>query len=91
MKIINNIRDTLAESFRIKTNIDELAIADEVALKNIIELAKERIWLADPINAMEYDDVSFEEHLSAETVDRIKTSIKRMETYLTNNSTKPTE
>jgi hypothetical protein len=88
MKIINNIKDTLVGSFRVQPTSVELTIADEVALKNIIEIAKERIWLADPINTIEYDDDLFDDHLSAETVKRIKSSINVMETYLTKNSTK---
>lgn len=88
MKIISNIKDTLVGSFKVQPAPAELTIADEVALKNIIEIAKERIWLADPINALDYDDISFDDHLSEETVVRIKTSIVLMENYLLKNSTK---
>jgi hypothetical protein len=88
MKIINNIKDTLVGSFKVQPTSIELTIADEVALKNIIEIAKERIWLADPINTIEYDDDLFDDHLSVETIKRIKSSIDVMEKYLTKNSTK---
>ena len=88
MKIISNIKDTLVGSFTIQPATPELTIADEVALKNIIEIAKERIWLADPINTIEYDNDLFDDHLSTETIKRIKSSINAMETYLTKNSTK---
>ncbi|RPG63830.1 MAG: hypothetical protein CBC02_009770 [Flavobacteriaceae bacterium TMED42] len=88
MKIISNIKDTLVGSFTMQPATPELTIADEVALKNIIEIAKERIWLADPINTVEYDDDKFDDHLSAETIKRIKSSINVMETYLLKNSTK---
>ena len=88
MKIINNIKDTLVGSFKVQPSSAELTIADEVALKNIIEIAKERIWLADPIDTLEYDNDLFDDHLSAETIKRIKSSINVMETYLTKNSTK---
>ena len=88
MKIINNIKDTLVGSFKVQPAPAELTIADEVALKNIIEIAKERIWLADPIDTMEYDDDLFDDHLSAETIKRIKSSINLMEAYLLKNSTK---
>lgn len=88
MKIISNIKDTLVSSFKVKPISSGLTIADEIALKNIIEIAKERIWLADPINTIEYDDDLFDDHLSTETVKRIKSSINVMETYLTENSTK---
>lgn len=83
MNMISNIKE--AFSFKM-TNSSELTHSEKVALKNIIELAKERIWLADPLSAMEYDDGAFDDHLSEETRARIKTSIKLMETYLTNNS-----
>ena len=88
MKIINDIKDTLVGSFTIQSAKPELTIADEVALKNIIEIAKERIWLADPINTIEYDNDLFDDHLSAETIKRIKSSVNAMETNLTKNSTK---
>lgn len=88
MKIISNIKDTLVGSFRTQLPTTELTIADEVALKNIIEIAKERIWLVDPIDTMEYDDDLFDDHLSAETIKRIKSSINLMEAYLLKNSTK---
>jgi hypothetical protein len=88
MKIINSIKDTLVGSFKVQPSTAELTIADEVALKNIIEIAKERIWLADPIDTLEYDNDLFDDHLSAETIKRIKSSINVMETYLTKNSTK---
>ena len=78
MKIINNIKDTLVGSFKVQPSSVELTIADEVALKNIIEIAKERIWLADPIDTLEYDNDLFDDHLSAETIKRIKSSINVM-------------
>jgi hypothetical protein len=88
MKIISNIKDTLVGSFKVQPATTELTIADEVALKNIIEIAKERIWLADPIDTLEYDNDLFDDHLSAETIKRIKSSINVMEAYLLKNSTK---
>lgn len=88
MKIISNIKDTLVGSFKVQQATTELTIADEIALKNIIEIAKERIWLADPIDTAEYDDDLFDDHLSAETIKRIKSSINVMEAYLLKNSTK---
>lgn len=88
MKIISNIKDTLVGSFTIQPVTPELTVADEIALKNIIEIAKERIWLTDPINTMEYDDDLFDDHLSTETIKRMKSSINVMETYLLKNSTK---
>ena len=88
MKIISNIKDTLVGSFKVQPSSAELTVADEIALKNIIEIAKERIWLVDPINTMEYNDDLFDDHLSVETIKRIKSSINVMETYLLKNSTK---
>ena len=88
MKIISNIKDTLVGSFKVQPATTKLTSADEIALKNIIEIAKERIWLVDPINAVEYNDDEFDDHLSTETIKRIKSSINLMEKYLTKNSTK---
>jgi hypothetical protein len=88
MNIISNIKDTLVGPFTIQPATPKLTPADEIALKNIIEIAKERIWLNDPINTIEYDNELFDDHLSVETIKRIKSSINLMETYLLKNSTK---
>ena len=86
MKLLNNMKRLLSESFTSEDD-NKLTTAHEVALKNIIEIAKERIWLADPINTTEFDIDAFDEYLSDETIKRIKSSIKLMENYLANNST----
>ena len=88
MKIINSIKDTLVGSFKVQSTSVELTIADKIALKNIIEIAKERIWLADPIDTLEYDTENFGDRLSEETLNRMKSSITMMEAYLLKNSTK---
>lgn len=88
MKIINSIKDTLVGSFKVQSTSVELTIADKIALKNIIEIAKERIWLADPIDTLEYDTENFGDRLSEETLKRMKSSITMMEAYLLKNSTK---
>ena len=88
MKIINSIKDTLVGSFKVQSTSAELTIADKIALKNIIEIAKERIWLADPIDTLEYDTENFGDRLSEETLKRMKSSITMVEAYLLKNSTK---
>jgi hypothetical protein len=88
MKIISNIKDTLVGSFKVQPTTAGLTLADEIALKNIIEIAKERIWLADPIDTLEYDTENFDDRLSEETLKRMKSSITMMEVYLLKNSTK---
>tara|TARA_B110000305_G_C19356366_1_gene597023 strand:- start:286 stop:555 length:270 start_codon:yes stop_codon:yes gene_type:complete len=88
MKIINSIKDTLVGSFKVQSTSVELTIADKIALKNIIEIAKERIWLADPIDTLEYDTENFGDRLSEETLKRMKSSITMVEAYLLKNSTK---
>jgi len=88
MKLVSSINDWL--DFRLRSS-SELGINEEVALKNIIEVAKERVWLADPTTAMEYNDYhqdAFSEDLTTETIDRIKSSIKLMDSYLLKNSSK---
>lgn len=52
------------------------------AIKNIISVAKERIWLDDPINAQEYNSDNFEEGLGLDSVDNIKKSISVAEQYI---------
>ena len=68
-----------------------LAQTEEVALKNIIEVAKERVWLADANSAEEYNNYhgeAFSVELDMETIGRIKSSINLMDSYLLKNSCK---
>jgi hypothetical protein len=88
MKLVSSIKDWLDPHI---SSPSELGVNEEVALKNIIEVAKERVWLADPTSAIEYNDYhqgSFSADLTTETVDRIKSSIKLMDSYLLKNSSK---
>ena len=87
MKILSNMKAWLTTP----TLGSTLEPTEEVALKNIIEVAKERIWLADPNSAMEYNNYhgeKFTSELDAETIERVKSSIKLMDSYLLNNSSK---
>ena len=58
MELINNMKRLLSGS-DVYDESEKLTPQDQVALKNIIQIAKERIWIADPINASEYDDDYF--------------------------------
>ena len=58
---------------------------EKVALSNIILVAKERVWMADALEAMEYDAEQFSETVSESSVRNIKQSIKVMESYLEKN------
>ena len=48
----------------------------------MVAVAKERIWLADPIHADEYDTFNFDEEISSETIEKIKKSVKIAESLL---------
>lgn len=87
MELINNMKRLLSGS-DVSHEHEKLTPQDQVALKNIIQIAKERIWIADPINASEYDDDYFDEYLSEDTLKKMKCSINLMEAYLLKNSTK---
>ena len=47
-----------------------------------MEVAKERIWIADQLDATEYDTIKFNEHLSVDEVHVIKQSIRVLENLL---------
>tara|TARA_B100002019_G_scaffold259009_1_gene244076 strand:- start:769 stop:1017 length:249 start_codon:yes stop_codon:yes gene_type:complete len=55
---------------------------ETLAIKNLVEVAKERIWIADQLDATEYDTIKFNEHLSVDEVHVIKQSIRVLENLL---------
>lgn len=81
MNILNKLQNNLLNSF---TSDDGKTITthEETALKNLVAVAKERIWLADPIYANEYDTFNFDEEISSETIEKIKKSVKIAESLL---------
>ena len=60
----------------------KLSRTEEAALNNIITVAKERIWLDDPLNAQEYNSDNFDESLGLDSVENIKRSISVAESYI---------
>tara|TARA_B100001093_G_C26038876_1_gene681352 strand:- start:140 stop:409 length:270 start_codon:yes stop_codon:yes gene_type:complete len=86
MNIINEIKTKMAEAITIPSDERSLTLSEKIALKNIIEIAKERLWLHDSFSAVDYDYSKFETDLDDTTIDSIKNSIKLMETYLLKNS-----
>lgn len=81
MNVLPNILNYLKGSFKLPEE-PKLTTIEETALKNIISVAKERIWLHDPINCHEYDSDKFEEELTLDSVDNIKKSVIIAETLL---------
>jgi len=59
---------------------------EQIALSNILTVAKERLWVMDSFEALEYDTSNFSEEISAESIHNIKQSIKVMDSYLEKNS-----
>ena len=53
-----------------------------VAMSNVVSVAKERIWLTDSLEAMDYDTNNFCEEVPIETIKTIKQSIMVMEKFL---------
>lgn len=61
---------------------------EQIALSNILTVARERLWVADSLEALDYDTDNFSEEISTESIHNIKQSIKVMDSYLEKNSTK---
>ena len=57
-----------------------------LAVKNLVEVAKERIWIADHTDAAEFDSFNFDEQLSIDEVNVIKQSITVLENLLKKRS-----
>ena len=77
---MKTLLESITSSF---ITIDEkLHKHEALAIKNLVEVAKERIWIADQLDATEYDTIKFDEHLSTEEVHVIKQSIRVLENLL---------
>ena len=81
MSILTNSLGYLIRSFKLPED-PKLSKIEEAALNNIISVAKERIWLDDPINTQEYNSENFEESLGIDAVQNIKKSISVAEAYI---------
>lgn len=81
---MKDIFSSLSEIF-MSDDQPKLLRHEKVALSNIILVAKERLWVADAFEAMEYDTNQFSEQISEESIRNIKQSIKVMESYLEKN------
>lgn len=81
MSIISSSLGYLIKSFKLPED-PKLSKIEEAALNNIITVAKERIWLDDPLNSQEYDSDNFDEKLGLDSVENIKKSISVAEAYI---------
>lgn len=81
MKLLTNSIEYLIQSFKLPED-PKLSKTEESAFNNIITVAKERIWLADPLNSQEYDSDDFDEQLSINSVENLKKSISVAEAYI---------
>ena len=81
MSILTNSLGYLIRSFKLPED-PKLSKMEEAALNNIITVAKERIWLDDPLNSQEYDSDNFDEKLGSDSVENIKRSISVAEAYI---------
>ena len=72
--------ESLASSFN--CNNDKLHKHEILAIKNLVSVAKERIWIADRLDATEYDSINFDENLSVEETKVIKQSIRVLENLI---------
>lgn len=81
MSILTNSLGYLIRSFKLPED-PKLSKMEEAALNNIISVAKERIWLDDPLNSQEYDSDNFDEKLGLDSVENIKRSISVAEAYI---------
>tara|TARA_B100000282_G_C31397200_1_gene338416 strand:- start:171 stop:440 length:270 start_codon:yes stop_codon:yes gene_type:complete len=88
MNLINEIKTKVAGAITFPVEEGNLTLSEKIAIKNIIEVAKERLWLHDSFSAIDYDYSNFDTDLDDSTISSIKNSIKLMEAYLSRNSTK---
>lgn len=81
MKLLTNSIEYLIKSFKLPED-PKLSKIEKAAFNNIITVAKERIWLDDPLNSQEYDSDNFDEKLGLDSVENIKKSISVAEAYI---------
>ena len=80
MSILNKLKNEIINSF--KTEESVITINEETALKNLVAVAKERVWMADPIHASDYETLNFETDISTDSVEKIKQSVSIAEQFL---------
>ena len=80
MKIITEIQRCFVKSFT--NEKDKLKYNEETALRNLVSIAKERIWLADPIYANRFNTDDFDEDITQDVVNKIGQSIEIVENYI---------
>lgn len=83
-RVVKDIFNSLTDIFQ-SENKSVLMKHEAVALSNLVSIAKERLWIADSLDTLEYDTTNFTEDLSDDTRNKIKQSIKVMETFLEKN------
>lgn len=76
----NSIIKSVVSSFTCNDN--KLKKHQILAVRNLVSVAKERIWVADRLDATEYDSINFNEQLSPDEVNLIKQSIRVLENLL---------
>ena len=81
MKFLTKIIDYLKKSFKLPED-PKISHVEELAFKNIISVAKERIWLYDPMSTQEYDTDNFDDRLCSNSIENIKKSISVTESYI---------
>ena len=57
---------------------------EKIAITNLISVAKERVWISDPMRCLEYKTETFEEDVDHETIEQIKKSVQIVENFLNN-------
>jgi hypothetical protein len=77
---MKTILESIASSF--SSNDGKIHRHELLAIKNLVEVAKERIWVADQIDATEYNTINFDEELTFDQVNVIKQSIRVLENLL---------
>lgn len=83
---MKTILESIASSFSIEFENEKLHKHEILAVKNLVEVAKERIWIADHADASEFDSFNFDEQLSIDEVNVIKQSITVLENLLKKRS-----
>lgn len=76
----NSIIKSFVASFTCNDN--KLKKHQILAVRNLVSVAKERIWVSDRLDATEYDSINFNEQLAPDEVNLIKQSIRVLENLL---------
>jgi len=72
--------DKIKRAFVVSGN--EPTNSEKIAIANLVSIAKERIWIADPLSCGEYKTENFETEVDNQTIEQIKKSVCVVQNFL---------